>query len=136
MPAFHQTLRQRRIEVGMGEGRASQLLGLTIMGYYDLEAYADEWRTVVPLYKTIFACKLFEIDMLQFVPDQPGAAVGPNVLAEEVIKERREAMGLSAEAFADRCGFELFFTSIVEANGLILFPFEETRRVASYLAWI
>ena len=133
MPAFHHTLRQRRLDVGMGEGRASQLLGLTIMGYYDLEAYADEWQTVVPLYKTIFACRLFEIDMLEFVPDQPGVVVHPNVLAEEVIKERREAMGLSAEAFADRCGYELVFTSIVEANGLILFPFEETRMVCEIL---
>ena len=55
MPAFHETLRRRRLEVGMGEGRASQLLGLTTMGYYDLEAYEDEWRTVVPLYITMFA---------------------------------------------------------------------------------
>lgn len=55
MPAFHETLRRRRLEVGMGEGRASQLLGLTTMGYYDLEAYEDEGRTVVPLYITMFA---------------------------------------------------------------------------------
>ena len=32
----------------MGEGRASQLLGLTTMGYFDLEAYEDEWRIGCP----------------------------------------------------------------------------------------
>ena len=32
MAAFHHTLRQRRLDIGMGEGRASQLLGLTVMG--------------------------------------------------------------------------------------------------------
>ena len=133
MPTFHRTLRQRRLDVGMGEGRASQLLGLIGMGYYDLEAYADEWRTVVPLYITRFACRLFEIDMLQFVPDQTGTAVGPNVRAGDVIKERREAMGLSEEAFADRCGFEPVFTSIVERDGLILYPFEQTRMVCEVL---
>jgi hypothetical protein len=89
MPAFHETLRRRREEVRMGEGRASQLLGLTTMGYYDLDAYEEEWRTVVPLYITMFACRVFEIDMLQFVPDQTGVAVGPNALAGDVIKERR-----------------------------------------------
>jgi hypothetical protein len=66
------------------------------MGYYDLEAYEDEWRTAVPLYITMFACRVFEIDMLQFVPDKTGVGVGPNALARDVIKERREAMGLSA----------------------------------------
>jgi hypothetical protein len=133
MPAFHETLRRRRVEVGMGQGRASQLLGLTNMGYYDLEAYQDEWRTVVPLYITMFACRVFEIDMLQFVPDQTGVAVGLNVLARDVIKERRETIGLSAEAFADRCGYWPVFTSVVEDGGLILYPFEDTRKVCDVL---
>jgi hypothetical protein len=133
MQAFHKTLRRRRQEVGMGEGRASQLLGLTIMGYYDLEAYEDEWRNVVPLYITMFACRIFEIDMLQFVPDQTGVAVGPNVLARNVIKKRRETLGLSVKAFADRCGFAPDFTSIVEADGLVLYPFEVVRTVCEVL---
>jgi hypothetical protein len=135
MPVFHKTLRRRRQEVGMGEGRASQLLGLTIMGYFDLEAYEDEWKNVVPLYITMFACRVFEIDMLQFIPDQAGVTVRPNALAREVIKERRETMGLSEKAFADRCGFEPVFTSIVEADGLILYPFEVTRRVCEVLGF-
>jgi hypothetical protein len=42
------------------EGRAGQLLGSTTMGYYDLKAYEDEWRTLVPLYITMFACRVFE----------------------------------------------------------------------------
>ena len=117
----------------MGEGRASHLLGLTTMGYYDLEAYEDEWRTVVPLYITMFACRVFEIDMLQFIPDQSGAAVGPNALAGDLIKERRETMGLSAEAFADRCGYAPVFTSFVEGGGLILYPFEVARKVCEVL---
>jgi hypothetical protein len=103
------------------------------MGYYDLEAYEDEWRTVVPVYITIFACRVFEIDMLQFVPDQTGAAVAPNALAGDAIRERRETMGLSAEGFADRCGFAPVFASIVEAGGLILYPFEVTRMVCEVL---
>jgi len=133
MPTFNKTLRRRREELGMGEGRASRLLGLTRMGYFDLEAYEHEWRTVVPLYITIFACRVFEIDMLQFVPDQTGVVVGPNVLSRDVIKERRQAMGLSAETFADRCGYEPVFTSVVEAGGLILYPFEDTPMVCEVL---
>ena len=133
MPAFHKTLRLRRLAIGMGEGRASRLLGLTHMGYFDLEAYEDEWRNVVPLYITIFACRVFEIDLLQFVPDQTGEAVGPKVLAHDVIKERRERMVLSAEVFADRCGFLPDFTSIVEAGGLILYPFYVTHKVCEVL---
>jgi len=103
------------------------------MGYFDLEAYEDEWRTVVPLYITMFACRIFEIDMLQFVPDQTGVAVGHNVLAGDVINERRETMGLSAEAFAERCGYAPDFASIVEAGGLILYPFEDVRTVCEVL---
>ena len=45
-------------------------------------------------------------------------------------------LGLSAETFADRYGYEPVFTSMVEAGGLILYPFEDTRKVACYLAWI
>ena len=117
----------------MGEGRTSHLLGLTTMGYFDLEAYKDEWRSVVPLYITMFACRVFEIDMLQFIPDQTGADVAPNVLAGDVIRERREAIGLSGEAFADRCGYAPDFTSVVEAGGLILYPFEDTRDLKSFI---
>ena len=120
----------------MGEGRASQLLGLTIMGYFDLEAYEDEWRNVVPLYITVFACRVFEIDMLQFVPDQSGVAVGPNLLARDVIKERRERMGLPPEVFADRCGYAPDFTSTVEAGGLILSHLRTRVRFARCWAWI
>ena len=133
MAAFHHTLRQRRLDIGMGEGRASQLLGLTVMGYYDLEAYADEWRTVVPLYITIFACRLFEIDMLEFVPDQPGVVVQPNAQAGDLIRQRREEIGLSAGAFEDRCGYLPGFTPIVEACGLVLYPFEDTRVICEAL---
>jgi len=49
---------------------------------------------VVPLYITMFACRLFDIDMLQFVADQTGAVVAPNALARDVIKERRQTMGI------------------------------------------
>lgn len=54
-------------------------------------------------------------------------------MASDLIKERRETMGLSAEAFADRCGFAPVFTSFVEAGGLILYPFEVTRKVCEVL---
>ena len=88
---------------------------------------------VVPLYITMFACRLFDIDMLQFVADQTGAVVAPNALARDVIKERRQTMGISADTFEDRCGYEPGFTSIVEAGGVILYPFEVTRTVCEVL---
>lgn len=71
--------------------------------------------------------------MLQFVPDQSGARIGSNVLAGDLIKERREAMGLSAEILAGRCGYAPVFTSIIEADGLILYPFENTRMLCEVL---
>src|SRR5262245_9129340 len=133
METFRKTLRRRRLEVGMGEGRAGQLLGLTTMGYHDLEAYENEWRTVVPLYITMFACRTFEIDILQFVPDRAGVPVGPNVDACEVIKQRRQELELSEATFADQCGYGSAFTSIAEAGGLILYPFDVTCDVCQVL---
>jgi hypothetical protein len=134
MPALHETLRRRRLEMGMGEGRASTLLGITSAGYHDLEAHKDEWEKVVPLYIVLFACRLFAIDILQFVPDQTGVKIEPNKIAGDIIRQRREALGLSTEEFANRCGFHPVFTSHVE-TGLLLtwWPFEVTRIVCREL---
>jgi hypothetical protein len=100
----------------------------------DLEAYADEWRMVPPLFTIMFACRLFEIDLLAFAPQQSGSAMNRDTIAGEAIKLRRETLGLSEPEFADRCGFHSPFTPVVETgDGLLLYPFEVTCTVCKVL---
>lgn len=109
----------------MDDVRAGFLLGLSVSEYYDLENYADEWKTVTPLYVVLFACRLFAIDLMKFVPAQAGIAVHQAGLPGDIIKERRTQMGLSVPDFAERCGFTEQFTSVVETgDGLIIYPFD------------
>ena len=125
MTSFHETLRKKRTEVGMDESRAGFLLGLSSNEYYDLENHADEWKTATPLYVVLFACRLFGIDLMKFVPAQAGIAVHQVGCAGDIIKEQRTQMGLSGPDFADRCGFTEQFTSVVETgDGLLIYPLD------------
>jgi hypothetical protein len=134
MTSFHETLRKRRTEAGMDEMRASFLLGLSVHEYDDLESHDGEWKTVTQLYVVLFACRLFGIDLMKFVPAQAGIAVHQVGWPGDIIRERRTQMGLSGPDFADRCGFTEQFTSVVETgDGLLIYPFDVTCIVCQVL---
>lgn len=125
MIGFHEALRKKRTDAGMDDVRASFLLGLSAHEYNDLESYEDEWRTVTPLYVLLFACRLFDIDLMAFAPVQTGLALAAAGLPGETIEQRRTEQGLSKSDFADRCGFQEPFADVVETgDGILFYPFE------------
>lgn len=134
MRSFNEELKARREKLGFEEDRVAQVLGLTPMSYFDLEFHADEWDAVTPLYVVQFLCRWFEMELLSYVDVTQGERLSKPAPARTIIRERRQASGLSEQAFADACGFYPVFTSIVEAHdGIVLYPFEVSRIVCRVL---
>jgi transcriptional regulator with XRE-family HTH domain len=133
---FHLMLRAKREEKGMSDEEVASLVSLSSMEYYDLEHDRSEWRTVVPFIKTKVLIKLFDIDITETFEAVPVT----NSLARyhtipDIIKDRRAALGLSSEEFADKAGFFPVFATIVEEHylGLELWPIEVAKLVAEAL---
>lgn len=135
MRPFNEVLKARREALGFDEDHVAQVLGLSSMSYFDLEAHSDEWNMVTPLYVVRFVCRWFELDLLDHVEETEGERLSKPVQANTVIRERRQALGLSDDAFADACGFHPVFASIVESmtDGIALYPFEVSRIVCRVL---
>jgi hypothetical protein len=76
-----------------------------------------------------FVCRWFELDLLDYVEETQGERLTRPAQKHTVIRERRQARGLSEETFADACGFHPVFTSIIESmtDGIALYPFEVSR---------
>jgi transcriptional regulator with XRE-family HTH domain len=135
MRLFHEELKARREALGFDANRVAQVLGLTPMSYFDLEMHSDEWQIVTPLYVVRFVCRWFELEFLDYVEATQGGRLYRPTPSHTIIRERRQAKGLSEEAFADACGFHPAFTSIIETiDGVALYPFEISRIVCRVLA--
>jgi len=134
MRLFNEELKARREALGLDENRVAQVLGLTPMSYFDLEFHPDEWDDVTPFYVVRFVCRWFELNFLDFVSATRGDKLSGPISAHAIIREKREAKGLSETAFADACGFYPIFTSVVEFDdGIVLYPFEVSRIVCRVL---
>jgi hypothetical protein len=134
MRPLHEEIRFRRESLGLDDIFVANVLGLNSNSYFDLEHHCDEWNMVVPFYQLRMACRWLGIDFLAYVPNTAGLALEKPVLVYEFIRERRLALGLSEDGFADACGFYPPFTPAVEAvDGLILYPFQVTHIVSAVL---
>jgi len=120
----------------MSEVDVASLASLSVNEYYDLEQHSNEWRMVVPFFKLKFLLKLFDFDISETFGSKPIQ----NTLSKyhripDIIKDKRLALGLSTEEFADKVGFFPVFTTIVEEHplGLELYPLEVAMLVAEAL---
>lgn len=132
----HLALRTRRQERGMSDVDVASLASLSINEYSDLEHVSDEWRMVVPFFKLKFLLKLFDFDISETFGSKPiQNALSKYHRISDIIKDKRLALGLSPEAFADKVGFSPVFTTIVEEHplGLELYPLEVAMLVAKAL---
>ncbi len=120
----------------MSEQDVASLVRLSAAEYSDIEHDKTEWRMVVPFFKLKFLIKLFNIDIAEMFESRPAHnSLSKYHEISDIIKERRSALGLSAEEFADRAGFFPVFASIVEEHplGLELYPLQVAVLVAEVL---
>jgi hypothetical protein len=141
---FHALMRQQRHALAISEEDIATILSMSGAELYDLEAYPDEWRTVVPLFKIKVLAGLLKIDMRQVVC--PATNTLELQSLDTFIRVRRTELGLSPAEFADRAGSCPVFCDIVEGHalGLELWPAQVAVLVADalqisseeFVAWI
>jgi hypothetical protein len=100
---FHTLVRQQRQVLAISEDDVATILSMSWSELYDLEAYADEWRTVVPLFKIKVLAGLLKIDMRQVV----GPATNTLELQslDTFIRARRTELGLRLPNSRRRRGY-------------------------------
>jgi hypothetical protein len=130
---FHTLMRRQRPSLAMSEEDIAAIVSMSDSEYYDLEAYPDEWRMVVPIVKIKVLYKLLKIDMHEIVC--PATKTLEIQLLNEFITSRRTELGLSPSEFADKVGFHPVFCDTVESHplGLELYPAEVAVLVADAL---
>jgi hypothetical protein len=130
---FHTLMRQQRHALAISEDDIATILSMSDAELYDLEAYPDEWRTVVPLFKIKVLAGLLKIDMRQVVSPTTNTLELQSL--DAFIRARRTQLGLSPAEFADKTGFYPVFCDIVEGHalGLELWPAEVAVLVADAL---
>jgi hypothetical protein len=130
---FHTLMRQQRDALAISEDDIATILSISWSELYDLEAYPDEWRTVMPLFKIKVLAGLLKIDMRRVM----GPATNTLELQslDTFIRARRTELELSPAEFADKAGFHPVFCDIVEAmpHGLELWPAQVAVLVADAL---
>jgi hypothetical protein len=117
----------------MSEDDIATILGITSAEFDDLEAYPDEWRTVVPVIKIKVLIRLLRIDMQKVVC--PTTKTFEIRSLNEFIRARRTELGLSPSEFAEKAGFHQLFCDVIEnyTLGLELFPVQVAVLVADVL---
>ena len=99
---FPSLLQQARTRIGMDERAAARIFGLSLCEYADLEAYPDEWFSVLPTQVIRCVVSCFGIDWRSCRTWNAGKVhVGPEPLNSFLVKIR-EAHALTREQFADR----------------------------------
>ena len=117
-------LKQRREELDLSIERLAEHADTTYMSYWDVEAYADEFRTMLDLAQAKRVCGLLQLDLFEVLALDPEV---PKEILEtpgdrgrlgrgEFIRARREAAGLSAEELADRVGYYAELIESAEAD--------------------
>lgn len=117
---------------------AAAMFGLSVMEYFDLEAYPDEWWNVLPASIIANVAYFFEIDWRACGTWVEGER--PNFLRNESLnsycRRLRVQCGLTPDGFADKVGFSEVFTHLVEGHphGMSLYPLVVTQYLAGAFA--
>jgi transcriptional regulator with XRE-family HTH domain len=99
----------RREELGFSDVEVAARAGISIHQYSDIERHADEFRTVLTLREARQVCEILELDLLEFLGLDEfinGGEVSEALPKHELIKRRREQLGLRIEDIAEHLGFD------------------------------
>lgn len=133
----HRLIRQRRQQLGIGEGEIARRIDVSVMEYHDVEAYEDELTMVLPLKNARALAAILGFDLASLYGLNVGAAnqVANNKPRHAIIAEARNRLGVSTKEMADGIGFDEVFVVRIEndASEFDDCPYEVLRIVASYL---
>lgn len=119
----------RRQELGLADDEVSRRCGLEYMAYYDIEAYDDEFMSVISVSKAKRICSCLNLDFLEVVAADTGGIVRPSISdsissqfgsRSSLISRRRQALGLSQEQLAEQTGFRVSGIADVEMDPTVL----------------
>jgi ribosome-binding protein aMBF1 (putative translation factor) len=102
--SYEKAIRERRIRLGLADTSVAEKVGLTIDQYDDVEQHADEFLTNISMLcaRRICAVLGFQLRALLLLPPQQPRKQPRS----SIVKEAREAKGLSTLAVAELIGFE------------------------------
>jgi len=101
---INQTIRQRRIELGLTERDVADSCGITIDAYCDVELYADELNACLELKDVRRLSGVLELGLFALFGLDDAAAGTSN--RNCVIAKQRLLLGMSVEQLAEQLGFE------------------------------
>ena len=122
LPApINEKIKTRRLELKLSEAAAAHQARLSIYEYGDIECYADEVFTSVPLYHVKKICTSLKIDFLAFLEipcafcsDKKDHSDDYWLRRNSLIKKRREIIGLSPEDLGNKVGFNSKEVDLIE----------------------
>lgn len=109
---INEKIERRRKDLGLSQDYAATKIGVTVMSYFDLEAYSDEIFTVTELSKIKSLLQLLSLDFFELFEiqcafcDQKKSFLKDYLLPRnELVEKRRIAKRFSKEELGDRLGF-------------------------------
>jgi DNA-binding XRE family transcriptional regulator len=106
-------IQRAREELGLSQPEVARLATLSAAEYRDIEQYAEEILTAVPLSKVKVLCSILHLDVLSLVaaayPQRPSEAdptQAPSMPRHALVRFYREKCGASESAVADAIGFQ------------------------------
>jgi hypothetical protein len=137
MKSFRSELVSARTAKGIKAVDAAAMFGLSLSEYGDLESEEDEWLTAVNAYALRGPIAFFKIEWEICHVWKARLSLPPNKDLNAFIVERREQLGLSREEMADRAGFNVAFSEVVQGHpgGLALWPLQVTIFLAEVLGF-
>lgn len=111
-----QKLRQSRLALGLTEDQVAHRSGLKgVDWYWDIEQHPDEFRTHVPLGVARKICDVLKVDFVSLVGCGPTSGT-LQISRSQLVKQQREALGLTALQLGDSIGFEETVINNIEAD--------------------
>jgi ribosome-binding protein aMBF1 (putative translation factor) len=110
---INKTIKSRREQLGLSRRDLAERTGISTSEYYDIEAYEDEIvsTTLLKELRRIFG--ILQLDALAVLGIQcpicqsnPDALYSLEIPRNQVVANRREAVGLSRQQLANKIGFD------------------------------
>jgi transcriptional regulator with XRE-family HTH domain len=113
-------IKRRRMTLGLTDGQVAKAANLTVHQYADVEQHEHEFRTQLELREAKRICHVLGLslgDLLE-VPNasQEGLRALESLTRAEIVKTRREAVGLSIRQMSDELGFEESVLEKIESD--------------------
>jgi transcriptional regulator with XRE-family HTH domain len=123
-PPVNQRIKARREQLGLKQSEIAAKLGMSDSSYADIEQHADEIFTVTPVGKVRELCTILGLDPFELFELSNPNAHSPKITSlpqsgrAELIRERREELGLTAEQLADRVGYYAKSIEAIESGDI------------------